>query len=105
MLLALLLGAVAFVIGYVIVRKREQRTEPSPPPKFVGPLREPAPFVDLKPIDGKTLNLSSGQPVVSDTPEDRAAIAAAMADIEAATRAVTFEAEKKKAESETPPKK
>lgn len=91
-LLALLLGAVVFVLWYVADRRAEMRAAPvATTPKAVGPVAvEPAPVLLGGPNEGKTIDFSSGQPVVKDTPEDRAAIEAALKDIAEATRNVTF---------------
>ena len=49
------------------------------------------------PNEHKTIDFSSGQPVVKDSAEDQAAIDAALKDMAEATKNVTFEAPKKKA--------
>lgn len=103
MLLVLLVGVMAFVLWYVRERRAERRAKPAAE-KFVGPVANPAPAptpapVDLEKHDAKTIDFSSGQPVVKDTPADRAALEQGLKDIEEATRNVTFEAQK------TPPKK
>jgi hypothetical protein len=54
--------------------------------------------VDLAKHDGKTIDFSSGQPVVKDSPEDQAAIQAALKDMDEAAKDVTFEAPKKNPE-------
>jgi len=92
-LLVLLAVAIAGVLLYVINRRATIRTRP-PAAKSVGPLA-PAAEVDLKQHDRQTIDFSSGRPVVSDTPEDRAALAQGLKEIEEAKRNVTFEAEKK----------
>lgn len=102
MLLVLLVGVMAFVLWYVRDRRAELRAQPATE-KFVGPVAPTAPApaapVDLEKHDAKTIDFSSGQPVVKDTPADRAALEQGLKDIEEATRNVTFEAQK------TPPKK
>ncbi len=60
----------------------------SPPPP-------PAEPVDLTKHDRQTIDFSSGQPVVKNSAEDKAAIDAAMKDIESAEKETTFEAPKK----------
>lgn len=91
MLLALLLGMVAFVLWYVADRRATQhaappRTDASMP----GPVAPP-PVVELGgKNEAKTIDFSSGQPVVTDRPEDRAALESALKDIEAATRDMKF---------------
>jgi hypothetical protein len=42
--------------------------------------------------DGKTIDFSGGSPVVKDSAADKAALAAALRDIDAATKTVTFPA-------------
>jgi hypothetical protein len=61
--------------------------------------------------DGKTIDFSTGKPVVKDSPEDKAAIDAAVKEMDEASKDVTFGptaapgAEKKTADSaESPPK-
>lgn len=64
------------------------------------------PPVDLTKHDGQTIDFSSGQPVVKDTAEDRAALELAAREMAEAARSVTFEAPKKKAGlTPTPPAK
>ena len=61
--------------------------------------RRAHPFPALVPIqDGKTIDFSDGSPAVKDGPADRAAIDAAVKDMDAASRDVSFPAE-------PPPKK
>lgn len=109
-LLALLLGAVAFVLWYVADRRSRQQAAPSTEPKVVGPIAPGgsapgataavAQPVDLAKMDGQTVDFSSGKPVVKQSPEDQAAIAAAKKDMDAALSEVSFEPAKKPA----PPK-
>lgn len=87
-LLTLLVGAMAFVLWYVIDRRAKNRAAP---PVATRPLA-PAPPVDLTQHDGRTIDFSSGSPVVKDAPEDRAALNAAVEDIAEATRDVVFKA-------------
>jgi uncharacterized membrane protein len=91
-LLALLLGAVAFVLWYVADRRAARRAAPAATsPKVVGPLKAEPPFVPLGGAnEGKTIDFSSGKPVVTDSPEDRAALEKALREIAEATRDVTF---------------
>lgn len=103
MLLLLLVGVMAFVLWYVRDRRAELRAQPATE-KVVGPVvaappANPTAPIDLEKHDAKTIDFSSGQPVVKDTPADRAALQQGLKDIEEATRNVTFEAQK------TPPKK
>lgn len=101
MLLVLLVSVMAFVLWYVRERRAELHARPAAE-KVVGPVvSTPAPAipapepVDLAKHDAKTIDFSSGKPVVKDTPEDRAALQAGLKEIEEATRDVTFKAEKK----------
>ena len=98
-LLALLLGAVVFVLWYVAQRRAAMRADPSANlPRERGPVaptKQPPPYVDLKANDAKTVDFSSGAPVVKDSPEDRAALQAGIKDIEEATKDIVFEAPKK----------
>jgi hypothetical protein len=62
------------------------------------------PPVDLLEHDGKTIDFSSGKPEIKDTPEDRAAIAEAQKEMDAAARSMTFGPTPKKFElPPTPP--
>jgi hypothetical protein len=62
------------------------------------------PPVDLTEHDGKTIDFSSGKPVIKDTPEDRAAIAEAQQEMDAAVRGITFDPPPKRFElPPTPP--
>lgn len=100
-LLVLFVGVVAFVLWYVADRRAEMRAAPATAPKSIGPVAaEPAPVQLGGPNEGKTIDFSSGQPVVTDSPEDRAALEAALKDIAEATRDVTFPAEPKAAPGE-----
>src|SRR6478736_5424607 len=109
-LLALLVGAMTFVLWYVIDRRAKNRALPpvasrtlAPElPATAGPIPPPVEPVRLGgPNERKTIDFSSGQPVVKDTPEDRAALEAGLKDIAEATKDVTFEA----ARPGEPPKK
>ncbi len=102
-LFALLVGAMAFVLWYVIDRRAKNRAAPppaatrtlAPEPPAAGPqtLLPPKKDVTLDATtERKTVDFSSGQPVVKDSAEDRAAIDEAMKDIAAASKDVTFEA-------------
>lgn len=98
MLLVLLVAVMAFVLWYVRDRRAELRATPAAE-KVVGPFvaappASPAPPIDLEKHDAKTIDFSSGQPVVKDTPVDRAALEQGLKDIEEATRNVTFDAAK-----------
>jgi hypothetical protein len=101
LLLALLVAAMAFVLWYVIDRRARNRAAPPPAIRTAAP--EPVPPVDLTKTEGKTVDFSSGRPVVKDSAEDKAAIDAALKDIAEATRGVTFKAEKQSAPPESQP--
>jgi hypothetical protein len=109
-LLALLAGAMAFVLWYVIDRRAKNRA-PHPPATTGSLAPEPllasktpaatppvAETVDLANHDRQTVDYSSGKPVVKDSAEDRAAIDAALKDIAEATKGVTFDPPPKPAE-------
>lgn len=92
-LFALLVGAMAFVLWYVIDRRARNRALPPVAARTLAPVppdAAPAPVVDLTQHDGQTIDFSSGKPVVKNTPEDQAAMNAALKDMEAATKDVTF---------------
>lgn len=80
MLVALLVTAMAAVLWYVIERRARHRAAPPAVTQTV----------DLTKHDGKTIDFSSGKPVVKDSPEDQAAIAAALKDMEEASKDTTF---------------
>ena len=91
-------------LWYVIDRRAKNRAQPPAAARALAPelpatdgrLPAPGPVVlGTKETEGKTIDFSSGQPVVKDSPEDKAALDAAVRDIEAAAKDVTFEAEKK----------
>lgn len=88
LLLTLLVAAMGFVLWYVIDRRAKNRAAPPAATRT----HAPAPPVDLTKHDGQTIDFSSGQPVVKNTPEDQAALAAATKDIAEATQGVTFKA-------------
>ena len=87
-LLVLLVGAMAFVLWYVVDRRAKNRAAPPVAARTLAP----EPPVDLTKTDGKTVDFSSGRPVVKDAAADQAAIDAAMKDIREAAQGVTFEA-------------
>lgn len=96
-LLVLLVGAAAFVLWYVADRRSRQQAAPAPQPQAVGPVATAATAepVDLTKVDGKTIDFSSGQPVVKDSAEDAAAIAAAKKEMDAALAETSFAPPKK----------
>lgn len=102
LLLTLLVGAMAFVLWYVVDRRARNRAAPAVAPQASGPgPLPPAPPVDLTQHDRKTIDFSSGQPVVKETDADKAALEAAVKDISEATQGVTFKAAPKP--KQTPP--
>lgn len=114
-LLVLLAGVMAYVLWYVADRKAKMRAEqnaprsttvapasipaPTPPPPVapiaIAPAPEPVPLNG--PNAQKTIDFSTGKPVIKDTPEDRAAMATALDDITAAQDSMTFGPRKKTA--------
>lgn len=117
-LLALLFGAMAFVLWYVVDRRARNRAAPpaaarplAPEPLPAANSSAPAPakatttalppnepvVLGTKTTENKTIDFSSGQPVVKDSAEDKAAIDAALKEMAEASKGVTFEP--------TPPKK
>lgn len=87
-LLTLLVGAMGFVLWYVIDRRAKNHAAPPAATRTLAP----APPVDLTQHDGQTIDFSTGAPVVKDSPEDQAAINAAVKDIAEATQGVVFKA-------------
>ena len=103
-LLALFVVMSVGTIWYVIDRRAKNRAQPpaaahplvitSPAVGTPLPLNEPV-ALGTKETERKTIDFSSGQPVVKDSPTDRAALEAGLRDIDDATKDVTFEAKKK----------
>lgn len=121
-LLALLVGAMGFVLWYVIDRRAKNRAAPAPEARAVAPAPAPALEPGPAPVgtktvsppakevllgtaetEKKTVDFSSGKPVVKDSAEDQAAIAEALKDIAAAANEVTFEPAAKTATPPAPP--
>ena len=114
LLLALLVSMMAFVLWYVIARRAKQHAAPAPattqapaatpaPGKSGVTATTPAGAIDLEVHDGQSLDLSSGKAVVKDTPEDRAAMAKALKEMEEAAKSVTFERPTRKPAPPKPP--
>lgn len=101
-LLVLLVGAMAFVLWYVVDRRAKNRAAPPPAARTLAP-EPPAAPVDLTRHERQTIDFSSGQPVVKDTPEDRAALEAALKDMADATKDVKFTPAPKPAETPKQP--
>jgi len=102
-LLALFVVMTVGTVWYVIDRRAKNRAQ-HPAPALVLATESPAAGTPL-PLNGpvvlgtketerKTIDFSSGQPVVKDSPEDKAALEAGLRDINDATKDVTFEAKK-----------
>jgi len=100
-LAGLLLAAVVFVIWYVIDRRAQNRSAPIVT-KSIGPLIT-GDGLTSQSADGKTLNLSGGQAIISNTPEDQRAIVQAMSDINAALGETVFTAEDQAAAAKRDP--
>jgi hypothetical protein len=119
-LLWLVLALALFAAAFLFRRQTPVRTVPAPaqtrtaPPPL--PARNlaapPAPKPILPLEDGKTIDFSSGVPIVKDEPAEKAAIEKGVKEMEAALQGVTFGAatvapenkETKKAEpAKTPP--
>ena len=70
----------------------------------VGPAKPAAkPAVTIQ--DGKTIDFSSGKPVVKDSPGEKAIIDATVKEMDEAAKGVKFGPPEKKKEPEPPPKK
>ena len=94
-LFALLAGAIVFVLWYVIDRRAKNRAAPPVTTRTLAP--EPPPVaLGTAETEHKTIDFSTGKPVVKDTPEDQAVIDAAIKEMAEATKHVTFEAQPKK---------
>ncbi len=82
-MLLLLTGLLIGMAGsYWVLHHRER------PVGSLTPAADVPPTVTIK--DGKTIDFSKGQAEVRDTPEDRAAMAQALREMEAAAEGVTF---------------
>ena len=71
------LTVIAVATGVVLAWWLQRRSAPVPPPK-----------VTIQ--DGKTIDFSSGKPVVKDTPGEKAIIAAAVKEMDEAAKGVKF---------------
>jgi hypothetical protein len=93
-----------FVLWYVGQRRAENRARGQTGPREIGPFitAPAAPPVDLTQAEGKTVDFSSGRPVVKDSPEDRAALERGLREIEEARKGVTFEAAPKEKTKDEP---
>ncbi|WP_438480411.1 hypothetical protein [Oleiharenicola lentus] len=118
-LVVLLVGTMAFVLWYVADRKAKNRAEagapvvaspvsnaPIPATSTLAPVpASPAPVALGGDNEKKTIDFSSGQPIVKDSAEDKAAMDAALKDMAAAHEDVTFgPSTKTKPTPVTPPK-
>lgn len=103
MLLVLFAALAVFVLWFVGQRRAENRARAKDPAarRDLGPIRAGT-NVDLRDADQKTINFSSGQPVVQDSPADRAALEQGLKDIEEARQNVTFEKSAPKTEPKKP---
>jgi hypothetical protein len=101
-LLALFVMMAAGTLWYVIDRRAKNRAALPAAAHIAAPAAAAAPLVQTAPnepvalgtpeTERKTIDFSSGQPVVKDTPEDQAALEAGLRDIAEANKDVTFEA-------------
>jgi hypothetical protein len=97
-LLVLLVGTMAFVLWYVAQRKARNKAEAArpipaattPPANLPPGARGPEPVDLAGPNNRKTIDFSSGQPVVKDSAEDKAAMDTALKDMAAAVDDVSF---------------
>ena len=102
-----LLIAVLAGVFFWVVWKRLQPPPPGPPiasKPAPTPAPAPAPVALGGANERKTIDFSSGQPVVRNSAADQAAIEAALKDMAEATKSVTFDRPKQPAEP-APPKK
>lgn len=88
LLFSLFLLAAASAIAWIAATRRP-REEASPHPA-PGTAAQPSKPVDLTKTDGRTVDFSSGKPVVKDSPEDQAAIDAALEEMRAAAAEAKF---------------
>jgi len=103
-LLALFVAMAAGTLWYVIDRRAKNRAQrpatthsPAPASAASGSsllLNDPV-VMGTQETERKTIDFSTGQPVIKDSPEDQAALEAGLRDIEEAKKDVTFEAPKK----------
>jgi hypothetical protein len=90
-LIVLFVVMAAGVLWYVIDRRAKNRALPPVAARTLAP-EPPAPPVALgtPETEHKTIDYSSGKPVVKDSPEDKAALDAGLKDIADATKDVSF---------------
>lgn len=85
-LIPILIGAaLGLAAAWFVVRAGLPPLAPAP-----APVRSSSPIAETAIHDGKTLDFSSGQPHVQDTPADRAALEKAKREMDEATKDVTF---------------
>jgi len=98
-LFALLVGAIVFVSWYVIDRRAKNRAAPPVAKRTLAPEPPAAEPVTLGGANERqTIDFSSGKPVVKNSPEDQAAVDAAVKEMAEAAKDVTFEATPKPVE-------
>ncbi len=91
-LIVLFVVMAAGTLWYVADRRAKNRALAPKPPAVTSvplPANEPV-ALGTKETERKTIDFSSGKPVVKDSPEDKAALDAGLKDIADATKDVTF---------------
>lgn len=89
------IGLLAGMVGgYFYLRHR------AAPPPAVAPTTETKPMPEVAIQEGKTIDFSTGKPEIRDTPEDRAALEKAKAEMDEATKDIVFEPTKKPVDGE-----
>ena len=89
-LMYFVIGVLAGMIGGYFYLQHRSAPPPAIAPTPTAPTVEAKPLPDVAIQEGKTIDFSSGQPEIRDTPEDRAALEKAKAEMDEATQDVVF---------------
>lgn len=91
-----ILAAIAAIlaVAYIVWKRLPPPPVPVPMPtaqSVPAPAARPSPTMEITIEDGKTIDFSKGSAEVRSTPSDQAAIAAALQEMQEATKNITFE--------------
>ncbi len=97
-----ILAAIAAIlaVAYIVWKRQPPAPVPVPIPtaqSIPAPAARPFPTVEIAIEDGKTIDFSKGSAEVRSNPSDQAAIAAALQEMQEATKNITFEVPAKQA--------
>jgi len=97
------IGLLAGMVGGYFYLRHRSAPLPAVAPAPATATTETKPLPDVAIQEGKTIDFSSGKPEIRDTPEDRAALEKAKAEMDEATKDIVFEPTKPaEAERSTP---